>query len=64
MINLETIPENEQANMIASFWTMLQNVEGNAIDQNCPLTKHWVKQWYEQWNRVTGDNKKPRWERT
>lgn len=67
MINLESIPKHEQANMLSSFWTMLQECETvvmNSKDGHMwreVVLKHWVEQWYEQWNRVTGDNKKPRW---
>jgi hypothetical protein len=56
-----TIPADEQDGALSSFWTMLQICESRADNDNYPLLKHWVAQWYEQWNRITGDSKVPRW---
>lgn len=60
MVQMTKIPEDEQENVLANFWTMLQNCESKADDENNPVLKHWVTQWYEQWNRITGDSKEPR----
>jgi hypothetical protein len=60
MVQMTTIPADEQENVLASFWTMLQECESNADNENNPVLKHWVVQWYGQWNRITGDSKEPR----
>ncbi len=59
-MQLEHIEKRLQANVIASFWTMLQECESNVYDD--PVLKLWVEGWYKQWNEITGDNRKPRWE--
>jgi hypothetical protein len=60
-INLTTIPKDEQESALSTFWAMLQECE-SAANGNCdPVLRHWVEQWYEQWNRITGATKKPRW---
>ena len=61
-INLESISWQEQPDFISSFWTMLQECEGLANRENDRVLKHWVESWYTQWNRVTGDDKKPKWD--
>lgn len=68
MINFESIPDNEQASMLSSFWTMLKECEAvveNSKDKDGvyhdPVLKHWVEQWHTQWNRVTNSNTKPAW---
>lgn len=55
-MQLTKIPEAEQEGALSSFWTMLQECESNADNENNPVLKHWVSQWYEQWNRITGDS--------
>jgi len=62
-MQLETIAKNQQESMISSFWTMLQECESKADNENDLVLKHQVNGWYQQWNRVTGDHKKPRWMR-
>ena len=57
-MQIATIAKEEQANMISSFWSMLRELESHAENN---LDKHFVEGYYRQWNRVTGDNKKPRW---
>jgi hypothetical protein len=42
---------------------MLGECESKAESNNDAVLKHWVSQWYKQWNRIIGDNKKPRWEK-
>lgn len=63
MCQLTTVPANEQENMISSFWTMLQECERSAAENNDPILRLWVEQWYSQWNRITGDNKVAKWAR-
>jgi hypothetical protein len=60
-MQLTAIPPNEQESALGSFWTMLQECESKADDNNDPVLKHWVEQWYLQWNRITLSNKAPRW---
>ena len=55
------LSEDELPNVMDSFWTMLQECETKANNNDIVL-KHWVKQWYKQWNRIMGDNKNPIWE--
>jgi len=60
-MSLKAIPQNEQESALSTFWTMLQECEGKAQDNDDPVLRLWVSQWYEQWNRITGDAKVPRW---
>ena len=62
-MNLTEIPQAEQEALLGSFWTMLQECEGKAVNNNDPVLRLWVAQWYSQWNRVTGSDKKPMWDR-
>ncbi len=62
MANLETVPWQEQPDFISSFWTMLQELEAYADGEREIILMTWVEQWYLQWNRVTGDNKRPVWQ--
>ena len=55
------IPSAEQEGLLSSFWMMLRECESRADNKNEPLLKHQVAQWYEQWNRITGDTKQPGW---
>jgi len=55
------IPEHEQQNILDSFWIMLQECESKAEQNNDAVLKHWVNQWYQQINRITGKNHKPDW---
>ena len=58
MLNLESIPQNEQKNVISVYWQMLKSLEMTADDT---LSKHDVEAYYRLWNRMTGDNKSPNW---
>jgi hypothetical protein len=58
-----TIPTHEQNNVMHSFWTMLRECETKAENENDIILKNWVAQWYQQWNRITGDNLLPSWEK-
>ena len=60
-MQLETIAPSEQADMIASFWQMMRELESQADCDNDNVLKHMVVGYYKQWNRVTGDNKSPIW---
>lgn len=60
-MQLTKIAKKDQEGMISSFWSMLQMLEGQA---ETTLDKHFVDKYYEQWNRVTGDDKVARWNRT
>jgi hypothetical protein len=59
----EIIPPEEQKNFIDSFWIMMKTCETYAIDTDDPIAIHLVESYFKQWNRVTGDNKKPSWEK-
>lgn len=61
MTDYTRISDDEQQNMLSSFLQMLVECEIKAQCDNDPVLKHWVEQWFQQWNRVTGDNKKPQW---
>jgi hypothetical protein len=61
MVNLTIIPKDEREGMISSFWQMLQECEAKAANDNDRVLKHFVDQWYLQWNRVTNSNHKSRW---
>jgi len=49
--------------MISSFWSMLRELESVADNAGCDVVlRHHVKCYYKQWNRITGDDKRPIWE--
>ncbi len=60
-MQLETIAPSLQKDVIASFWTMLRELESKADDNDDPILKLWVEGWYRQWNAMTSDDKEPRW---
>ena len=64
MTQMTSIPKSEQENMLSSFWTMLRECESKVdnSERKDPILKLWVEQWYQQWNRVTGDNKEAVWQ--
>ena len=39
--------------------TCEEQVENSAKPD--PITKLWVEQWYQQWNRITGGTNEPAW---
>ena len=61
---LDKISAAEQRGVLESFWTMLKECEerANVSDGSELLLRHWVSEWYKQWNRVTGSNCLPIWE--
>lgn len=68
MKNLTNIPKAEQESALSSFWTMLQECDttvANSKDKDGvfhePVLKHWVEQWYTQWNRITNSDNAPSW---
>lgn len=61
MADYTTISADEQENILASFWQMLAECEQRAAESKDPVLTNWVEQWYQQWNRTTGDSKKPHW---
>jgi hypothetical protein len=60
-MQLETIAKKHQKDIIASFWSMLRELETQADNEGSALAKHFVEAYYRQWNEMTGDNKSPRW---
>lgn len=60
-MQLTTILKDQQEDFISPFWIMLQECEEKAIENNDVVLKHCVNHWYNQWNKVTQDNKKPYW---
>lgn len=59
-LELNKIKRSMHADIIASFWMMLRELEEKA-DYGSQLDKVQVEGWYRQWNRMTGDDKVPRW---
>lgn len=53
-----------QKDLIDSFWTMLQELEDHANNEDDRVLKHQVEGWYRQWNRMTNSNQSPRWTKT
>ncbi len=39
----------------------MTELETQANNTDDGVLKHQVEGWYRQWNRMTGDNKSPRW---
>ena len=60
-IELNKIKRSMHKDVISSFWTMMQELESHANNDNNPVLKHQVDGWYRQWNRMTGDTKVARW---
>jgi acyl carrier protein len=63
-MNLTTIAESLQPDVISSFWTMLQECRTNADCNDDRVLRIQVEGWYRQWNAMTGDNKTVSWSRT
>lgn len=59
-LELNKIKRSMHADVISSFWSMLQELESKADDA---LLRHQVECWYRQWNRMTGDTKIAVWHR-
>jgi len=55
------IPEDEQDNVMNSFWTMLRECETSAENSDDLILKRWVEQWYQQFSRISGLEFKPSW---
>ena len=60
-MQMEVIPTKMHADVIASYWTMMQELESKANNDDDRLLKVWVEGFYRQWNEMTGDNKHPIW---
>ena len=60
-LELSKIKRSMHADVIQSFWTMMQELESTAYSDEDPVLQHQVEGWYRQWNRMTGDSKRPRW---
>jgi hypothetical protein len=61
MMQLDRIEIEIQGDVITSFWTMLQECQSKAQLENDRILMMWVDVWYQQWNAMTGDNKRPVW---
>lgn len=59
----KSISLDEQENLMNSFWSMLKECESKADNDNDVVLKHWVEQWYQQWNRIQGGDQIPRWKK-
>lgn len=62
-VQMEKIAPAMQANVIHTYWVMMQELQSVAEDSNDCLLKNLVEGCYRQWNQMTGDNKKARWEK-
>lgn len=56
-----SIPKAEQANILSAYWMMMRELEEQAYDSKRVLDRLQVEGFYRLWNRVSGENKKPRW---
>lgn len=61
MDKYNTIPKEEQGNVLSMFWSMLREQEEQAYESKNRLDRHMVESAYLVWNRATGDDLKPRW---
>lgn len=52
------IPKKEHDNVMSCYWMMMRELEDKA---DSAFDRHFVEGYYELWNRVTGDDKKPYW---
>lgn len=61
MIELNKIKRSMHADVIASFWSMLQHLDNECVDNKKDvILRRQVEGYYAQWNRMTGDSKIPR----
>ena len=51
----------ERDNVLHSFWVLLGEAEVHADNDNNPLLKHQVEEFYRQWNALNGTTLGPRW---
>jgi len=51
----------ERDNVLHSFWVLLGEAEVHADNDNNPLLKHQVEEFYRQWNALNGTTLNPRW---
>ena len=51
----------ERDNVLHSFWMLLGEAEVHADNDNNPLLKHQVEEFYRQWNALNGTTLGPRW---
>ena len=62
-MELNKIKRSMHADVIASFWSMLQQLDAQCCDDpKNILLKRQVEAWYAQWNRMTGDCKVARFQ--
>ena len=57
------IPAKEQPNVMASFWSMMVQLETQADNDGNALDKHMVESYFRQWNSLMDDDKEPAWVR-
>ena len=57
------IPKSDQETVMCAFWFMLRECEDRAFEEKDNTLKHFVEGHYAIWNRLTGGNLKPRWNR-
>lgn len=62
-VQMEKIPQHLHKDVIGSYWIMLQELQSKAEENNDIMLKRWVESFYRQWNEITGDDKKARWEK-
>lgn len=63
-MTLDRIPKSLHSDVIANYWMMLRELEVQADNENDPILKISVQGHYALWNKMTGDNKQPRWMKT
>lgn len=63
MINLDlhSIPESEQENVLSIYWQLLGECEALADNENDAMLQRLVEGAFRQWNVVTGQDHVPRW---
>lgn len=60
-LDLETIPPEEQANVLSIYWQLLGECESLADNENDAMLQRLVEGGFRQWNKITGQNHAPRW---
>jgi len=61
MAQLEQIPRSMHKDVISSYWIMMSELMTQADNENDEVLKVLVEGFFRQWNRMTGDDKKPIW---
>ena len=58
-----TLNEDQQTEVMASFWAMMMQLETQADNTESRFDQHFVEGYFRQWNSIMNDTKEPAWVR-